>query len=62
MHGGAYGLTRPMPGADPAHIQSGGAWHEIAQALRAGRTRMADSMRQPGGEKAKPKAGTRASM
>ena len=38
-HGAKYGIRRPMPGYDPAHIQAGGAWHEIAQSLRNGRTR-----------------------
>ena len=41
-HGAQYGLRRPMPGYDPAHIQAGGAWHEIAQSLRANRVRVAD--------------------
>jgi hypothetical protein len=51
-----------MPGYDPAHIQAGGTWHEIAQALRAGRTRIAGGPRWPGVETAKPKPGARASM
>ena len=42
-HGAKYGLRRPMPGYDPAHIQSGGNFHEIAQSLRADRTRTAAS-------------------
>jgi hypothetical protein len=42
-HGAKYGLRRPMPGIDPAHIQSGGNWHEIAQAMRADRTRTAET-------------------
>ena len=33
-HGAKYGLRRPMPGADPAHIQPLGGWHRIAVALR----------------------------
>jgi len=45
-HGAKYGLRRPMPGYDPAHIQSGGDWHRVAEALRASRARLA--------EKAKP--------
>jgi hypothetical protein len=45
-HGARYGLRRPMPGYDPAHIQSGGDWHRVAEALRASRARLA--------EKAKP--------
>jgi hypothetical protein len=36
-HGGKYGLSRPMPGADPAHVQAGGAWNKIALALRQSR-------------------------
>jgi hypothetical protein len=40
-HGARYGIRRPMPGYDPAHIQSGGEWHEIAQALRGERTHTA---------------------
>jgi len=45
-HGAKYGLRRPMPGYDPAHIQAGGDWHRVAEALRASRARLA--------EKAKP--------
>lgn len=37
-NGGKYGLTRPMPGYDPAHIQPGGNWHNVAVALRVKRT------------------------
>jgi hypothetical protein len=33
-HGAKYGLYRPMPGADPAHIQPRGGWHKTAIALR----------------------------
>jgi hypothetical protein len=33
-HGAKYGLNRPMPGADPAHIQQRGDVHKIAVALR----------------------------
>jgi hypothetical protein len=33
-HGAKYGLCRPMPSADPAHIQPRGGWHRIAIALR----------------------------
>jgi len=36
-NGAKYGLRRPMPGRDPAHIQSGGDWHRIAVALRSTR-------------------------
>ena len=41
-NGRKYGLSRPMPGADPAHIQAGGDWHRIAAKLRDGRVKVAD--------------------
>jgi hypothetical protein len=37
-NGAKYGLIRPMPGADPAHIQPRGDWRKIAVALRRVRT------------------------
>jgi hypothetical protein len=36
-HGAKYGLHRPLPGRDPAHIQQRGDWHKIALALRESR-------------------------
>jgi hypothetical protein len=36
-NGSKYGLYRPMPGADPAHLQSKGDWRKLAQALRESR-------------------------
>jgi len=33
-NGSKYGLTRPMPGYDPAHVQSRGDWHKLAASLR----------------------------
>ena len=33
-HGAKYGLRRPLPGTDPAHVQQRGDWHKIALALR----------------------------
>ena len=33
-HGAKYGLNRPMPGADPAHIQQRGDAHKVATGLR----------------------------
>jgi hypothetical protein len=41
---GKYGLSRPMPGADPAHIQAGGDWRRIASKLRDGRVQVADQV------------------
>ncbi len=46
-NGRKYGLARPMPGADPAHIQAGGDWHRIAAKLRDSRVKLADQ-RAPG--------------
>jgi hypothetical protein len=37
-HGTKYGLHRPLPKADPAHVQQHGDWHKIALALRESRT------------------------
>jgi hypothetical protein len=37
-HGAKYGLHRPLPRRDPAHIQQRGDWHKIALALRESRT------------------------
>jgi hypothetical protein len=33
-HGAKYGLTRPMPRIDPAHIQARSLYHDIARDLR----------------------------
>jgi hypothetical protein len=41
VHGGTYGLSRPMPGADPAHIQPRATWRNVAQHLRENRVRLA---------------------
>jgi hypothetical protein len=38
-HGGEFGLHRPLPGIDPAHVQPRGSWRKFAAALR--RDRMA---------------------
>jgi hypothetical protein len=40
-HGAKYGLHRPLPKPDPAHVQQRGDWHKIALALRESRTRSA---------------------
>jgi len=47
-NGAKFGLSRPMPGADPAHVQSHGSWHKLAGALREARLGNADEMRRPG--------------
>jgi len=40
-HGGKYGLHRPMPGADPAHVQWRGDWKKLALSLRETRLKAA---------------------
>ena len=40
-HGAKYGLHRPLPKPDPAHVQQSGDWHKIAIALRESRIRPA---------------------
>jgi hypothetical protein len=41
-HGAKYGLNRPMPGADPAHIQQRGDAFRVALSLREARTGIAE--------------------
>jgi hypothetical protein len=43
-HGAKYGLYRPIPGPDPAHVQSRGDWHKLALTLRESRLRTADAV------------------
>jgi hypothetical protein len=40
-HGAKYGLHRPMPGYDPAHVQSIGDWRKLAGSLRQARLKAA---------------------
>jgi hypothetical protein len=44
-NGAKFGLHRPLPGADPAHVQTLGPWKRIAVALREGRVGKADEAR-----------------
>jgi D-alanyl-D-alanine carboxypeptidase len=44
-HGAKYGLYRPLPGADPAHVQPRSGWHKLAVALRSDRLGSADGTR-----------------
>ena len=39
-HGIKFGLRRPMPGADPAHIQPKSSFHDLAHQLREARLRL----------------------
>jgi hypothetical protein len=41
VHGSKYGLQRPMPGNDPAHIQQAGEWNKISVAMHEARSRVA---------------------
>src|SRR3984957_9265705 len=43
-HGTKFGLRRPMPGADPAHIQPRPAFHDLAHQLREARVRLDNEM------------------
>jgi hypothetical protein len=36
-HGAKFGLRRPMPSADPAHVQPRNAFHDLAHQLREAR-------------------------
>jgi hypothetical protein len=57
-NGGKYGLYRPMPGADPAHVQSKGDWRKLAQSLRSSRTKLADAAPAGDGSGNKTKVAT----
>jgi hypothetical protein len=39
-HGARFGLRRPMPGADPAHIQPRNTFHDLAHQLREARVKL----------------------
>jgi hypothetical protein len=47
-NGAKYGLYRPMPGYDPAHVQPREAWHKIAANFRANRVRLAEERNAAG--------------
>jgi hypothetical protein len=51
-NGSKYGLYRPMPGADPAHVQPRGNWHKLAAGLRETRTRLVQEARAPAEQEA----------
>jgi hypothetical protein len=40
-HGAKYGLSRPMPRIDPAHIQARGSYHDVAHDMREARLKLA---------------------
>jgi hypothetical protein len=47
-NGAKYGLRRPIPGPDPAHVQTRSDWRKIAAALRQSRAKVADAARGSG--------------
>ncbi len=44
VHGPRFGLRRPMPGADPAHIQPQNTFHDLAHQLREARVKLAEGL------------------
>jgi hypothetical protein len=54
-HGAKFGLRRPMPGADPAHIQPNNAFHNLAGQLREARLRLDRELNVAGAEPAAAK-------
>jgi hypothetical protein len=43
-HGAKFGLRRPMPGADPAHIQPRNSFHDLAHQLREARLKLENEL------------------
>jgi hypothetical protein len=43
-HGEKFGLRRPMPSADPAHIQPRNAFHDLAHQLREARVKLENEL------------------
>jgi hypothetical protein len=43
-HGAKFGLRRPMPSADPAHIQPRNAFHDLAYQLREARLKLENEL------------------
>jgi hypothetical protein len=52
-HGARYGLYRPLPGADPVHVQPRNNWQAIGVALRATRIKTAEAANRQGAGKTK---------
>jgi len=44
-HGAKFGLRRPMPSADPAHIQPRNSFHDLARQLREARLKLDDELK-----------------
>jgi len=43
-HGARFGLRRPMPSADPAHVQPRNSFHDLAHQLREARVKLANEL------------------
>ena len=43
-HGAKFGLRRPMPGADPAHVQPRNSFHDLAHQSREARLKLDDKL------------------
>jgi hypothetical protein len=43
-HGAKFGLRRPMPGNDPAHIQPRSSFHDLARQLREARLKLQNEL------------------
>ncbi|HLK84372.1 MAG TPA: hypothetical protein VKT99_23165 [Xanthobacteraceae bacterium] len=43
-HGAKFGLRRPMPSADPAHIQPRNSFHDLARQLREARLKLENKL------------------
>jgi hypothetical protein len=59
-HGDKFGLYRPMPGADPPHVQPRGSWHNLASALRTTRVGTTEQAQVQGTRSAKAHASAEA--
>jgi hypothetical protein len=44
VHGAKFGLRRPMPGIDPAHIQPRNSFHDLAHDLREARLKLENKL------------------
>jgi hypothetical protein len=44
VHGAKFGLRRPMPGIDPAHIQPRSSFHDLAHDLREARLKLENKL------------------
>jgi hypothetical protein len=56
-HGAKYGIARPMPDNDPAHIQARGDRHKVASTLRSARVKDTDLEKIKVASAEKPKVG-----